>query len=93
MRDYPTTPVLRVQAEGPPGARAAALFAQARTEAIKDIEEFRALLDRLYNHATAIAEGGEVYPFGYRETARKMAAEAASALDLLRVTDGKVRRE
>lgn len=94
MKDYPTTPVARLTPrDEAPGARAGRLFAEARAAAYEDVEAFRRLLDILHNHATAICEGGDVYPFGYRETARKAAAEALGWLDQMRVTDSKVRKE
>lgn len=93
MKDTTTSPVRLTPAEEAPGVRAARLFEQARAAAFEDIEAFRILLNMVLNHGDGIAEGGDVYPFGYREIARKISAEAHSALDLMRVTDSKVRRD
>lgn len=70
-----TTALTIVPAEQSPAARAAALFEQAQAAAAEQVVRLRQAMQEVILLAQEVANGGEVYPGGLRDEARRLAED------------------
>lgn len=61
-----------------PAARARKLYAEARSAALEQVTVVGESLTKVIGLAAEIADGGDVYPAGVRELARRLAEDLAA---------------
>lgn len=72
-----------------PATRAATLMRDARIAANEDMAEVIRMANELGERLCAVAGGGDAYPIGIRDDARRWAAEVAVHIDRVTALKGR----
>lgn len=79
----PQLVVITEQPSDSPAARAQRLYAEARGAAMEQIRAVEDSLSRAIVLAGEVAEGGDVYPAGVRDLARRLSEDLSGRLSTL----------